>query len=116
MQGKESKHSSIKQELKTCSSRSTKQDERGKWYQLIRSSYIQNFYLPYHFPIPSVYHSHFRPRKPVTDEEYCHCSRLLQSELLCQVCIESVPILDCPEEISDRRYFIYNEACEMQSM
>nr|XP_047141469.1 uncharacterized protein LOC124816356 [Hydra vulgaris] len=30
MQGKESKHSSIKQELKTCSNRSTKQNERGK--------------------------------------------------------------------------------------
>ena len=98
MQGKQSKHSSIKQELKTCSNRSTKQDERGKWYQLMRSSYVRNFYLPYHFPIPSMYQSHFRPRKPVTDKECCNCSRSLQSELLCQVCIESVSILDCVQK------------------
>ncbi|XP_065684411.1 uncharacterized protein LOC136096766 [Hydra vulgaris] len=55
MQGKESKHSSIKQELKTCSNRSTKQGEKGKCYQLMQPSYVRNFYLPYHFSVPSIY-------------------------------------------------------------
>ena len=95
MQGKESKHSSLKQELKSCSNRSTVQDKNGKWYQLMRSSYVRNFYLPFHFPIPSTYHSHYQPRKPITENECCHCSRELESELLCKVCIASIPILDC---------------------
>ena len=51
MQGKESKHSAIKTELKMCTNRSTSQDEKGKWHQLARGSFVRNYYLPYHFPI-----------------------------------------------------------------
>lgn len=95
MQGKESKHSSIKQELKSCSNRSTATDEKGKWHQLMRSSFVRNFYLPYHFPLPSNYHSHYQSRKPVMDIEACHCCRPLESETLCSVCISSLPLLVC---------------------
>ena len=47
----------LKHELKMSPNRSTSQDETGKWHQIACSSYVRNFYLPYHFPIES-YHSH----------------------------------------------------------
>ena len=57
MQGKEAKHSQIKQELKNCSNRQIN-CEKNKWYQLMQSSYVRTFYLPYHFPIKA-YTPHF---------------------------------------------------------
>eukprot|EP00111_Clytia_hemisphaerica_P012120 TCONS_00035604-protein len=79
MQGKESKHSAIKQELKMNSNRSINQDESGKWYQLMRANFIRSFYLPYHIPsLKLAYHSHYQSRIPRLEEEsnYCTCSRL----------------------------------------
>ena len=52
MQGKESKHSAIKQELRIGTNRSTSLQNNSKWHQIMRSSFVRNFYLPYHFPIP----------------------------------------------------------------
>ena len=98
MQGKEAKHSSIKNELKMCSNRSNAQDQTGKWYQLMRNSFIRNFYLPYHLPsLSSSYNSHFRSRIPCFDNEiqYCCCSRILNGEEeICFVCQQSAIILE----------------------
>ena len=97
MQGKEAKHSSIKHELKTCSNRSLASDETGKWYQLMRSSFIRTFYLPYHLPnFSDSYHSHFQSRIAPNNEEpdYCYCSRPIQpSDEMCFVCEKSLTIL-----------------------
>ena len=101
MQGKESKHSAIKYELKMCSNRSKASDKSGKWYQLMRASFIRNFYLPYHLPsLSSNYHSHFQSRIPPTEEDfnYCYCSRLLQpSQDICFVCEKSINVLNDAE-------------------
>ena len=74
MQGKESKHSAIKQELRNNTNRSKSHDENSKWHQIMRSSFIRNFYLPYHFPI-STYHSHYKSRIPSIEDSSCKCSR-----------------------------------------
>ena len=97
MQGKEAKHSAIKQELRNNTNRSTAQDERGKWHQIARSNYVRKFYLPFHFPMSDTYHSHYRPRKALekNDEIVCVCSRPIgnASERLCQTCIDSTEIM-----------------------
>ena len=67
MQGKEAKHSALKQELKSSTNRSTSEDDTNKWHQIMRSSYVHTFYLPYHFPITSGYHSHYQSRVPSFD-------------------------------------------------
>ena len=72
MQGKESKHSAIKQELKTCSNRSCSQYNKGKWHQLLRGSFVRNFYIPYHFPMES-YVSHSDSRNPPVNGIVCSC-------------------------------------------
>ena len=58
MQGKESKHFALKQELKGNTNRSDEQKSREKWYQIAHSDYVARFYLQYHFPV-SNYHSHY---------------------------------------------------------
>ena len=99
MQGKESKHSAIKQELKIGTNRSNSFDHTSKWNQVMRSSYVRNFYLPYHFPMPSLYHSHYRSRVPVFNDlesEYCACSRqVLPEMLMCSVCEKALPLMEC---------------------
>ena len=72
IQGKESKHSAIKQELKTCSNRSCSQDNKGKWHQLLRGSFVRNFYLPYHFPMEN-YVSRSDSRNPPVNGIVCSC-------------------------------------------
>ena len=67
MQGKESKHSSIKAALKSSTNRSISHDEKGKWHQLARGSFVRTFYLPYHFPTDA-YVSHSKSRNPPVDE------------------------------------------------
>ena len=98
MQGKEAKHSALKQELRTNTNRSTAKDHSGKWHQIARSNYIRKFYLQYHFPI-SNYHSHYRQRKALqTDDElnYCDCSRTVSAgEIMCQICIDSGTVMEC---------------------
>ena len=98
MQGKESKHSSIKQELKSCSNRSNDENERGKWYQLMPSNFIRNFYLPHHIPIfNNSYHSHFQSRIPIdVSDDYCFCSRhLAPGEDNCFSCKKSIELMEC---------------------
>ena len=97
MQGKESKHSAIKQELRNNTNRSNAQDHRGKWHQIARSNYVRKFYLQFHFPI-SNYHSHYRQRKALSDVDVvsCACSRMVVvGENLCQTCFDSADVMDC---------------------
>ncbi|XP_065639723.1 uncharacterized protein LOC136072530 [Hydra vulgaris] len=100
MQGKESKHSSLKQQLKNNSNRSVSSDEQGKWHQLMRSSFVRNIYLPYHFPMNITYHTHYKSRVPANldSESICHCSRQLVSEQLCDCCIFAIPLMQCVEK------------------
>ena len=51
MQGKEAKHSGLKNDLKMSTNRSCSQDEEGKWHHVAQGSFVRNFYLPYHFPL-----------------------------------------------------------------
>ena len=91
MQGKESKHSAIKQELKSCTNRSVECNEKGKWHQIMRSSFVRNFYLPYHFPLKASYRSHYSTRRPKQFiENFCNCFRALESDRLCRVRIEAL--------------------------
>jgi hypothetical protein len=97
MQGKESKHSSIKQQLRNNSNRSVLYDKQGKWHQLMRSNFVRNFYLPYHFPLNITYQSHYQSRVPAdwNSELICHCSRKLITEELCECCVLAVPLIQC---------------------
>ena len=104
MQGKESKHSQLKQELKTCTNRSISHDENGKWYQLMISSYVRTFYLPYHFPATSPYHSHYTRRVAEAGDNICRCSRtIIVDGNECHVCINALEIIESAErgKISD---------------
>jgi len=76
LQGKESKHSEIKQQLKSCTNRSKVEDGVNKWQQYMRSSYVHTFYLPYHYPI-NIYHPHYESRNPQKSERMCQCYRTL---------------------------------------
>ena len=101
MQGKESKHSAIKQELRNGTNRWNTENSTSKWHQIMRSSYVRNFYLPYHFPISSGYHSHYRSRVPALhgQDDFCACCRpsLLEEEI-CFVCKAAEPILESATE------------------
>ena len=93
MQGKESKHSAIKQELKTCSNRSSSQDGKGKWHQLARGSFVRNFYLPYHFPVDS-YVSHSDSRNPPMKGDVCGCFRFIDSgSMACDECLNDLSLV-----------------------
>ena len=86
MQGKEAKHSQIKHELKNCSNRQIEGD-KNKWYQLMQSSYVRTFYLPYHYPMKT-YTPHFQSRNPnPSSESVCICYRTTNNNaLLCDTC------------------------------
>lgn len=121
MQGKESKHSEIKQELKLGTNRSSECNEKGKWHQIMRASFVRNFYLPYHFPLKESYNSHYTSRKPKTlIENQCHCSRTLESECLCRVCIEALKLTDsyCNGILSDQLVLVLKpiqcESCSLR--
>ena len=102
MQGKEAKHSSIKQELRYGTNRSLSEDKNGKWFQIMRSSYIRTFYLPYHYPITTGYHSHFQSRVPPMDESsetFCTCSRVIEADMqICKVCKDAMDMTDGAKE------------------
>ena len=58
-QGKEAKHSAVKNDLK-LSNRSNRTDKSGKRWQVMRTNYVRNVYLPEHQPLPQTYKSHFK--------------------------------------------------------
>ena len=96
MQGKESKHSEIKQELKTGTNMSCELGENGKWHQLARSSYGRHFYLLYHFPVKT-YNVHSRSRNPpvATSENVCGCFRtLVNCDDICSECVKSLEVVE----------------------
>lgn len=101
MQGKESLHSALKQQLRTETNRSIETTEtRGKWHQVMRSSYVRNFYIPYHYEMQPSYHSHYQTRVAPKDDDceyYCKCSRKLlnESDRVCPSCHDSAIVLDC---------------------
>ena len=72
MQAKESKHSGIKQELKPCTNRAKIEGNKNKWHQIMRPSYVRNFYLPYHFPV-KIYQTHYDSRNLKTDKNLNNC-------------------------------------------
>ena len=87
MQGKESKHSEIKKCLKLQTNRSCN-NETGKWVQCLRASWVNQFWMPIHFPRQD-YYSHSTHRNPElsSGEDHCVCSRLLQDHSnLCNMC------------------------------
>jgi len=90
MQGKEAKNSAIKHELKIGTNRSVAENDNGKWHQIMRSSYIRNVYLAYHFPI-SNYHSHYQSRLPINDSvPVCDCFRMIDDHSeFCQTCLDA---------------------------
>ena len=91
MQGKESKHSAFKQELKMESNRSNVEGDQGKWHQLARVSY---FYLLYHFPVEA-YVPHYRSRYPPVADNVCGCYRPLNDlDIICQSCCDTIPLVD----------------------
>ena len=94
MQGKESKHSSVKGQLKNETNRSTSQDEKGKWHQIMRSSYARDFYLPYHFPTET-YTPHSKSRNPPVDDStnVCSCFRVINVGKICSLCITLIEIV-----------------------
>ena len=91
MQGKEAKHSQIKYELKNCSNRHI-EGEKNKWYQLMESSYVRTFYLPYEYP-KKTYTPHFESRNPSAGD--CGCYRkLTDGANVCDSCALIDPYLD----------------------
>ena len=95
MQGKESKNSAIKQELKSCSNRATT-GEKNKWYQIMRSGYVRNFYLPYHYPM-NTYRPHYNSRLPnIASDEICckYCFRPINAQSVCDICISAAEFID----------------------
>ena len=80
------------------SNRSNSQDQTGKWHQLARSSYVRNFYLPYHFPIES-YYSHY------VKGDLCACFRPVNMDSdVCGKCRASIFIVNDAKngELPDR--------------
>ena len=119
MQGKEAKHSEIKQELKNCSNRNIN-SEKNKWYQLMQSSYVRTFYLPYHYPIKT-YNSHFDSRNPPLLENMCTCFRSIHEGIsLCDTCIIIQPYINdiemgkLPEKIQEIRKPIVCASCNFR--
>ena len=97
MQGKEAKHSALKTDLKLSSNRSNAQDGTGKWHQIARSSFVRNFYLPYHFPIDT-YTPHSDSRNPPVTTRVCGCFRpLSELEDVCTECIKGLNIVETAE-------------------
>ena len=96
MQGKEWKHSELKQELKGNTNRSNEQNSREKWHQIARSDYVRRFYLQYHFPVPN-YESGYYSRKTIKDTNklYCACFQEIGiNKVICSVCRDSGPIME----------------------
>jgi hypothetical protein len=101
LQAKESKHAGVKGEL-SMTNRSRSTDEKGKWWQLMRSNYIRSFYLPEHHPSPPSYTSHFKSRKPPHCDlpRFCDCGREKDDEnhTQCQFCCECTLVVSCAQE------------------
>lgn len=94
MQGKESKHAALKMNLKVSTNRSKSLDGNGKWHQIARSSFVRDFYLPFHFPIDS-YSPHSTSRQPQVgcDANVCSCYRTIQmTESVCSECTDATLI------------------------
>ena len=99
-QGKEAKHSAVKNDLK-LSNRSNRTDKSGKWWQVIRANYVRNVYLPEHQPLPQIYKSHFKSRVPphCVSEDVCNCGRIKRVDCdLCHTCLQSQDIVNSAEQ------------------
>ena len=95
MQGKEAKHATIKQELKSCSNRSLSESNKNKWHQLRHGNYIRCFYLPFHYPI-QLYQPHYDSRNPKVSSKVCGCYRQILDDIeTCQSCCVATDYLQC---------------------
>jgi hypothetical protein len=120
-QGKEAKHSAVKNDL-GLSNRSNKADKNGKWWQVMRANYVRSVYLPEHQPVPHTYKSHFKSRipPPCSSEGVCNCGRIKQVDYsLCHTCIECYEILHSaqnqklsPQLVEIFKPYVCTECCE----
>ena len=100
-QGKEAKHSAIKDDL-NLSNRSNNVNESGKWWQVMRANYVKSVYLPEHQPVPQTYKSHFKSRIPqhCVGQDVCNCGRMKQEGIdICKVCVESNDVMMSAEKM-----------------
>lgn len=101
LQAKESKHAGIKHDL-SLTNRSKATGSLGKWWQVMRANYVRAFYLPDHYPMPSIYVPHYDSRMPsqVKYPEYCDCGRIKSDphEELCNFCFQCSSIIQCAVE------------------
>jgi len=98
-QGKEAKHSAVKNDLQ-LSNRSNSTEESGKWWQVMRANYVRSVYLPEHQPVPQTYKSHFKSRIPphCISEDVCNCGRTKEEGSdICCVCLESNDVINSAE-------------------
>ena len=99
-QGKEAKHSAVKNDLK-LSNRSNRTGKSGKWWQVMRANHVRNVCLPEHQPLPHTYKSHFESRVPphCVSEDVCNCGRIKQVDGdLCHSCLQSQDIVNSAEQ------------------
>ena len=98
MQGKESKHSALKTDLKNSSNQSSAHDKTGKWHQLARASFVQDFYFPYHFPV-NTYISCFQSMNPPissTMQASNLCSSfwvIYDNSMTCEECVDAIDVI-----------------------
>ena len=82
--------------------RSRNSNNNGKWWQVMRASYIRSFYLPEHQPSPSSYSSHFKSRKPPHWEfpTFCDCGRKKDAIgcTHCSICQACVCVVECAQQ------------------
>lgn len=100
-QGKEAKHSAVKNDLE-LSNRSNKADQNGKWWQVIWANYVRNVYLPEHQPLPQTYKSHFKSRIPPHCDSVgvCVCGRIKPVDCdLCHTCLQCREIVDSAQNL-----------------
>lgn len=100
LQAKEAKHAGIKQDL-THTNRSNATNTCGKWWQDMPQNYVQSFYLPEHYPMPSPCSSHFQSRSPPHTKLYnmCKCVRQkVSDEIYCDQCLLSNNVVTCGKE------------------
>ena len=66
--------------------------------------YVQSFYLPEHYPMPSPYSSHFQSRSPESPphtklSNMCKCGRQkVSDEIHCDHCLLSNNVVTCRKQ------------------
>ena len=118
LQAKEAKHAAVKKDL-ALTNRSTRIDNTGKCWQLVRANYVRSFYLPENRPMPTAYKSHFQSRVPPHCDlpGFCNCGRKMEGDdVFCQNCLESRELVTCAQnkELSEELIIVLKPvSCEV---